>query len=197
MHARMIGLLDVVEAATPEVAARKVSSILELEGFAGHSGLFCSSPADWFEVGGRFSGDLVRVYFNEEKMKEAERKIREEGLDLMTRDEEEERQHLQRICQIFEEAFPHASDQEIFALARPYSWRSSSDPAKQGTQADAQIMNACLWYSVVSKLKQYPIDCTRDELWQGEGCVYLSDPWEPISEDLIGKVWTVVIDFHY
>jgi len=81
-------------------------------------------------------------------------------------------------------------------------WRDSLVDYYQDTlageeQVDALVMDQVLWDACISKLKQYPVYGTLEDLRAGQCYVYKDEPYKEVDESLVGKVWAVVVDFHY
>lgn len=69
MHHRYFVLTDKANAKTSLQARTYVESWLNEEGFAGEGTRFSSSFCDWFVIGGRWSGELVKRFLDQEKLK--------------------------------------------------------------------------------------------------------------------------------
>lgn len=193
MHSRMLVLLDTKDAPTSWAARNMVDNALEAEGFASYSGIFCEPPADWYVIGGRWSGSLLRNYFPTEDLDRADNMVREQKLEEMYHGDDSKR--MEKIVAVFREAIPQASPHEAEVLARRYSFRASYE--RRGCEEDAMILDQILADKELSKLYQYPYKDGLDDLRTCKCFVYLSHPYKEVTKELIGKVWVVVVDFHW
>jgi hypothetical protein len=183
MHARLFVLFDKEEAEKPEDACVVADTMLECNGFAGHSGLFSESPSDWYVIGGRWSGALVWAQLGYEHEGEFWKKAEQEGIDGIPFVEGEVHKKLRRI---FREMFPDYPADKPEPVARD---------CHSHYEDDAMTLDEPL-AKFLSELKRYPSE--TNEVHDGDAYVDLSDPWEDYKlSDALGKKWLVVVDFHY
>jgi len=183
MHARLFALFDKDEAQTPEDACAVADTLLECNGFAGHSGLFSESPSDWYVIGGRWSGELVWAQLGYGRQEEFWKKAGQEGIDGIPFTEGEVHKKLRRI---FREMFPDYPAHKVEPVARDCH-KTHPD--------DAMLLDEPL-AKFLGELKRYPLE--TDDVHDGDAYVDLSEPWEEYKlQDMLGKKWLVVVDFHY
>jgi hypothetical protein len=186
MHSRLIVLVDRNGNESSLDARKRAEAKLIEEGFAGEGSLFVSHPADWFVIGGRWSGELSRARLDQEKLKAFWEEFEKQELGWVGRDKPEEEQKAKAI-ELFGQFFPDFQGE-------PPVWRDSY--AYLGFEDDAQVLDEAL-FSFIKELKSYPDDASLEDLLDGNCFVDLDDPFEQLTEDAIGKKWCVVVDFHY
>jgi len=176
MHQLLYVLVPTDEASTSEEARNLAMGFLDAEGFCGDSTLFRRPPADWFVIGGRYSGELTRLHLDRDKWRAYQRELN----DWRGHGGSEGGKAL------FREIFPDFEGQLPIFRNDTY--------APLGQEDDAQIVDEVL-FRYLHGLLQYPLD-TADIL--GGPCVVnLDDPYETVhAENIIGKSWVVVVDFH-
>ena len=186
MHSRLIVLIDRKGNESSLDARKRVEAQLIQEGFAGEGSLFVCHPADWFVIGGRWSGELTRIRLDQEKLEAFREEFEKEKLGWVGKDKPEEEQKRKAI-ELFRQFFPDFQGE-------PPVWRDSY--AELGYEDDAQVLDETL-FRFVKELKSYPDDASLEDLLDGRCFVDLDDPYEELTADAIGKKWCVVIDFHY
>jgi hypothetical protein len=181
MHSRLFVLFDKDEAENSEAARNVASEMLDANGFTGLGGVFSSPPADWYSIGGRWSGELTWLHLGPEKQDELWKKAKERhGIEGIPFKESETHQQLRAI---FREMFPDFPADKAEPVAR--------NPHKS-CEDDAMLLDETL-AKFLKELKQYP----DGNLHDGECWVDLSDfdNQYDLMEQL-GKKWVVVVDFH-
>lgn len=156
---------------------RETLSTLQEQGFSAQE-KFCSGPADWFVIGGRWSGELTKVFLNPLLWKVCLEAIQEEN--SLIHDTEEERK---RADKIFKKYFP--KNLRLIPL-----FRDSYKPL--GFEDDAMIVDKNLWKKLIKDmLKECNDDYYKDSL------IYLEDSVSSLNEkDVVDKMYAVVIDYH-
>jgi hypothetical protein len=186
MHSRLIVLVDRNGNESSLDARKRAEARLIEEGFAGEGSLFVSHPADWFVIGGKWSGELIRVRLDQDKLKAFRGEFEKQELGWVGKDKPEEEQRA-KAMELFGRFFPDLEGE-------PPVWRNSYQHL--GYEDDAQVLDEPL-FNFVRKLKSYPDKATLDDLLDGNCFVDLDGPCEELTEDTIGKKWCVVVDFHY
>jgi len=186
MHSRLIALVNRNSNESSLDARRKVEARLIQEGFAGEGGLFVSHPADWFVIGGRWSGELTAARLDQEKLKAFWEEFERLELGWVSRDKPEEEQKRKAI-ELFRQFFPDCQ-------GGPPVWRDNY--THLGYEDDAQVLDRPL-FDFVKELKSYPHNGSREDLYDGRCFVDLDEPYEELTAGAIGKKWCVVVDFHY
>ena len=182
MHARLIALLDRMGSASSLHARKRAATRLRDEGLIEGGGLFCPPLADWFVIGGRWSGCLTWARIEEERLKAFWRGFHEMGgID----DGSEADRAIGEV--LFKEHFPDLTGVSPFG-------RTSR--RELGYEDDAQVLDEALW-GFLERLGQYPIAADTGRLLRGGCFVNLDDPYEALAEEDIGRKWCVVVDFHY
>ena len=181
MHARLIVLVDKEHAEDSEGAREYVESKLIANEFAGEGNLFSSPPADWFVIGGRWSGELTWWRLGKEVEDKFYAVAKERDLTRCGGERTEE-QCDQQLIALFREIVPDFDGE-------PPIGRDTY--AHRGYEDDAQILDEG-FFNRLQVLKSF-----RDgDL--GDGCHYidLDAPFEKLTENAIGQKWVVIVDFH-
>lgn len=181
MHYRFLVTVNKDKAESSEQARQLVSETLLAEGFVADGRWGCGQ-ADWFVIGGRWSGELSRASWT----KDLNRRMR-------TREEE-------RGVQVWGAWYGDPEKQKIQKeLERTFRrmWRAETPAAyvgipvdrdtyqEYGYEDDAMILTEELYTAL---LKEYEGQC------QSEHHADLED--EAISPDMVGRKWLVVVDYH-
>jgi|AntAceMinimDraft_18_1070375.scaffolds.fasta_scaffold81307_4 hypothetical protein len=171
MHFKTIITFDKEKAKNSEEARGYVYDFLTEEGFC-NQGMFSSSPADWFNVGGRWSGELQDA---EEFFKKANKvlgKKEKEYIYSSDLDKEENKQKLQK----FWESLGKKG-------LNPYVRNQYED---FGYEDDAMILTKELYDK---ELKEFEGKYTDDEhFWDLEQ--------EEVNKEFIKNKWIVIVDYH-
>jgi hypothetical protein len=184
MHSRLIVLTDKRDSESSLEVRTRVVSELDEAGFCGEGNLFASYIADWFVIGGRWSGELTALRLNQEKINEYWAEFEKQKLGWTNKENSEEKQRA-KAHKLFKEFFPNFEG-DIPIYRDTY--------AELGFDDDAQILDATL-LAFLKSLKQFP-DCP-DDIRDGDCFVDLDEPDSELTEDAIGKKWCVVVDFHH
>src|SRR5882724_10014943 len=101
MHVRFLVTFNTGDAATSEEAREHVFNTLLAEGFANQVGRWNAGLADWFVIGGRWSGAFTRALLDKEKLETVEKEFERKhgwwlgGQEHMT--EKQRRQQMKKI----------------------------------------------------------------------------------------------------
>ncbi len=182
MHYRLLVTFNKDQAATSEEAREHVFETLHDEGFCGESGRWRSCVADWFVVGGRWSGFLSRLTWAKEfdhvvTTTEADYDIHIWGAWYHDKAKQQLQHKLAKRFQRFWDSIAPTSYKGI-----PYQ----RDTYKaDGYEDDAMLLTRELYESVLKeyegmKESEYHADLDYDE----------------VAPSLIGRKWLVVVDYH-
>lgn len=195
----MYALLNKKEAKTSEEARNEVKSQLEDDdSFVGEGGRFGSPIADWFVIGGRWSGDLSSHKLDKDFHKEVRKAIKPENKFGYT--DEEIVKNMTKFQEIWESLGGKGKN--------AYNRDQYEDG---GMEDDGQIVDEKLWDNVIKPL----FDDTKYESKWGiikrkndynspepilvdldqEEEINFSDK-EKVKKDIVGKKWIVVVDYH-
>lgn len=168
------------EGMTSENARREAYSQLENNDFAGEGGYFNNSKADWFVIGGRWSGELTQIQLARDFYKEAKELIKpKENWGIS---DDEVKQHEKELQALWKDM--GGKDKH------PYN-RDNYDT--YGAEDDAQIITP----ELLKALKK-----AHGKTNKYGDSVEVFDPEEQeeytinqLTKDCIGD-WLVVIDYH-
>lgn len=135
-------------------------------------GFFSQAPADWFVVGGRWSGELQNINIQDEVMKMLQDKGKPKEEHLYESDIEKNKEEIQNIWK-----------ENKGEGVCPYLRDSYKD---EGYEDDAMIITKEIYNKF---LKEYEGDCS-----DGEG--YWDLEQQEVNNDFIGNKWIVVVDYH-
>jgi len=195
----MYALLNKKEAKNSEEARIEVKSQLEDDdSFVGEGGRFSSPVADWFLIGGRWSGDLISKSLDKDFYEEIKKEIKPQHSFGYTN--EEMKENMSKFQEIWESCGGKGNN--------PYD---RDEYLKIGKGDDAQIVDEKLWdkvikplfddtkyetdYSIIKRKNDYDscepilVDLDREEE------IDFSEK-EKVKESIIGKRWIVVVDYH-
>lgn len=152
---------------------------LDEQGFAGENGFFGSSKADWYVIGGRWSGELSKIQLKKDFFKEADLLVKPKHDFGMSSDEiEKNKDGLQALWE------------KMGGVGiNPYN-RNSYD--HQGAKDDAQKLTPALIKAVKKTYKHKKGD-NGVEMFDAESFDELRA--DSLSLEDVGK-WLVVIDYH-
>ena len=166
------------EAAKNSIQARHFATeTLDAQGFAGDYGL-----ADWFVIGGRWSGELSRHSWAKRVTEEMDALEKSHGIQVWGTHygDEEQRQAQQHLAERF---------QQLWDAVAPLAFLGipiQRDTYKaDGYEDDAMILSQELYDGL---LKEYEDEDTSE---------YHTDlDRDPVSPEMIGRKWLVVVDYH-
>ena len=178
-------------AKTSQEAREFVYNYFEEEGFANEGSRWSSGLADWFVIGGRWSGELSTIepwhLSFEEKVSELLKlwypdlkKDRVRGI-WFGEPEGQEKKALSDIEKLWKKTKPKA------LKSVPYN-RYIYSYHGRGYEDDAKIITKELYDTY---LKEFESD------WYKDGEHHVDIDYDPVSPDFIGKKWIVVVDYHY
>ncbi len=188
MHALLYVLCPKDGLADSEAARKHVYNWLSDNGFTGNGGLFQNYFADWFVVGGRWSGELTSVQMDQEKLTALNKEFNEKFGFWINKDiTEQMRQDQYR--ELTKKYFPDYQ-------GLPWAFRDSYQ--EDGYEDDAQIVNQLIYDRII---KDNLLDqINQEKLWNG-GAVIATDMHEKEfsrkPDALIDKYWAVVVDYHF
>jgi len=193
MHFRLFILTNKENAKTSQEARDYVYQQLENDNsFVGDGGRFSSPIADWFVVGGRWSGVLTQLLLDQDKLKEYWEEFEKQQLGWTNLTDKKEEDQQRKSQELFMEYFPN------FKGEIPV-WRDSTIKyLHHGSEDDAQIVTKKLWEALNKDYEEndshvgfIPSDPNPED----DGICDL-DYDEITKENVIGKKWIVVIDYH-
>ncbi len=157
-------------------------------GFTENSGLFQHYYADWFVIGGRWSGELTANQMDQEKLTELNKEFNDKHGFWINKDITEEIRQKQ-YREITQKYFPDYT-------GMPWAFRDSYQ--ETGYEDDAQIVNRLLYERII---KGHLLDqISQEKLWDGGAVIAtdMQDNKDPNTPDrFIGNYWIVVVDFHF
>ena len=144
---------------------------------------FSPGIANWFVIGGRWSGELARSILNKlvySAYEEAAGKLWNKLLKS-----EDEDHVAKEFTKLFKSYFPnHKGPCPVGRSSRKYYDHF-------GSRDDAQPVTNLLWNRFIKEALE---ESTADS---GEGpIIFLEDEWIGGKEDIVGKFWAVLIDYH-
>lgn len=177
MHARLLVTFNRDEAETSLEARSYVMDYLQENGFAGE-GRWGGGYADWFVIGGRWSGALTRALLDKKKLAKVEKEFEEaHGWWVGGKERVTEDQRREQMNAIFDREFPD------FTGEMPY-WRKQYEA--YGSEDDAMILTQELYDALLKEYKG-----------QDESEHHADVEYEPVSPAIVGKKWLVVVDYHF
>ena len=188
MHALLYVLCPKDGLADSKSARRHVFHWLSDNGFTENKGLFQHYYADWFVIGGRWSGELTANQLDQEKLTALNKEFHDKYGFWISKDITEEMRQKQ-YREITQKYFPDYQ-------GIPWAFRDTYK--EEGYEDDAQIVNKLLYERII---KEHLLDqISQEKLWNG-GAVIATDKTDnknPITPDrFIGKYWIVAVDFHF
>ena len=188
MHALLYVLSPKHGLVDSQAARNHVFNWLTDNGFTGNGGFFQNYIADWFVIGGRWSGDLIASQMDQDKLQALTKEFEAKYGFWISKDITEELRQAQ-YGDLLKQYFPDYQ-------GIPWAFRDSYKT--DGLEDDAQIVNQKLYDAII---KDNLVDHLDVELMWNGGSVIATDMinnHHPITPDrFIGKYWIVVVDFHY
>lgn len=182
MHHRLFVTFDKDKAATSLDAREHVFETLHDEGFCCESGSWRSCVADWFVIGGRWSGFLSRLSWAKEFDHEVTTTEAEHDLHVWAAWYQERGK--QRVQHKLAKRFETLWDSIAPASYKGIPYQRDTYKA-EGYEDDAMLLTRELYESV---LKAYE---GREET------TYHADlDFDEVLPSLIGRKWLVVVDYH-
>ncbi len=202
MHYLMYALLDKSQAQNSEDARTEANSILsDDDSFVGEGGRFGSPVADWFVIGGRWSGDLAQHLVDGDFFKEVKKRVPHDSkFGFTTKDVADHKAEFQKIWEELggKDANPYNRDQ--------YEHGGADD--------DAMIVNEKVWEKIILPIlnnkkeydRQYSQVVRKNDYNSPEpiladigeeGDVLFNDKdIKNVKKSIVGKKWIVVVDYH-
>lgn len=184
MHYRFFVLFDKSKATTSLEAREWVKDTLEnAPGFLQADGEYNFSPsfADWFVIGGRWSGELTEAHLDQEKLKAFHQEFDNKKLGWINNSDKKEASQKSKTKKLFKKYFPEFTG-EIPIYRDTY--------ISLGNPDDAMIVDKKIYENI---LKQYEGEYKPPG--EDEGIVNL-DGDEILPETTVGLKWIVVVDYH-
>jgi hypothetical protein len=181
MHFRFLVTCSRDEAQTSAEARAHIFNILHEEGFCSQ-GRWGGGMADWFVIGGRWSGELSRHSWAREFTGQIAQMEKQHGVQVWGTfygDPEKERVQKElatRIQQLWDAQAPD----EYKGI--PYQRDTYQE---NGYEDDAMLLTRELYDAL---LKEYE--------GQEESDYHADLEYESVSPEMIGKKWLVVVDYH-
>jgi hypothetical protein len=181
MHHRFLVTLNKDEAESSQEARELVNDTLVVEGFM-TCGRWAYGPADWFVIGGRWSGELSRASWARElttrmQAMEAEKGVQVWGAWYGDPEKQKVQKDLERTFQALWKAEAPVPYLDIPVNRDTYR--------EYGYEDDAMILTQELYDTLLR-----PYEGSQDS----EHHVDFND--DPVSLAMIGTKWIVVVDYH-
>lgn len=190
------------EADSAAEAIREAETFLDSNGFAGEGGLYSSSKADWYEIGGRWSGIFTMMLPFYQNFLARCREIAKEKYPLIAEDweriahygdEKKDAQHTalkHEILALWKESTPKEYSRMVCPLARggTFTWKEvqTNFMDSRSDVDDAQVLTK---EQLENLLKEY----ADAEVVFTDTCE--ESTLETDGEKAIGR-WIVIIDYH-
>jgi len=180
------------QADNSEEARRYAIHYLEEEGFCDQR-KFCYGPADWFVIGGRWSGELLLSHLDEEKLEQFYKEPLVLHISQRSSDEEKE-----QVWSMFGQYFPEfpsccAGDWVGDWVAEILSGNNIELPycrdsyRVEGYVDDAMPVDEAIYQRL---LKEYEGKYESDEY------KFIDLDGDIVDIEFIGNKWIVVVDYH-
>lgn len=185
MHHKLFVLTNKDNAKTSKEARDYVYNQLENDvSFVGEGGRFSSPIADWFVIGGRWSGAITQLFLDQDKLGEFWKEFEKQQLGWTNNTDKLKEDQQKKSQELFMTYFPN------FKGEIPI-WRDAGY-IHEGYEDDAQIVTKKLWEALKKEYKNdIPIEPTPED---NNLCDLEGD--EVTKENVIGKKWLVVVDYH-
>jgi len=171
MHFKALFTFDKEKANNSQEAREFVHMFLENEGFC-NSGYFSMSVADWFVIGGRWSGELQGIKIYDKVMKALGKTEKDFGISTSELADEEIKKKILKVW----------GDEGGVGLC-PFYRDSYSE---FGYEDDAVLVTKEIYDKF---LKEYEgMETDNEHFWDLE--------YEDVSEKFIGNKWCCVVDYH-
>jgi len=170
---------------TSKEAREYANTMLTNEGFCNQGGYFGGGKADWFVIGGRWSGELTKLLLDQDKLKKVNEELGDNHWWLGGEEKMTEEKRLKQYEKVFRKYFPD------FKGVLP-AWRNGYN--QLGEEDDAMLVDEKL-------LKAFKKSgCKETEIFDrefgGERTIGSLDRYKnEYKYSLLGK-WLVVIDYH-
>lgn len=193
MHYRLLVTIPKDGIETSEEARQSVSEYLTNEGFCDQDKRFHKAPADWFVIGGRWSGCLN---VNIEKFFEASKKFQVNEWGLTDKDIKQNTTELQKLWRDLGGKGLHPYERDGYR--------------HNGSDDDAILLDTVAYDTFLKGYEGVKVEKIGDREYEtknGEYGEYWLDAhkwhlgWidtehEALSSALVGTRWLVVVDYH-
>ena len=181
MHYRFLVTFAAEDAPDSAVARGHVSACLEEEGFCG-TGRWGGGLADWFVIGGRWSGELSRASWAKAITAE---------MDAL------EKEHAVQVWGAFYGSTEKTRIQQELAARFQRLWDAHAPDAYKGIPIQRDTYKQDGYADDAMVLTQELYDALLKEYEGKEDSEYHADvEYEPITPAMVGKKWLVVVDYH-
>lgn len=185
MHNLLLALTTNQEGDTSEtVRSRVYNHLLDDSSFLSEGGgHFGGSVADWFVIGGRWSGELTESLLDQEKLEKFYKDFEDKHGWWTSRDVSQDDRRKQ-AAEMFKQYFPD------FKGELPV-WRDSY--SQEGYSDDAALLTPEL-YKALGLEKYEGDDTARDKEWNMP--VFVDIEYDVLDKSAIGSKWVVIVDYH-
>jgi hypothetical protein len=181
MHYRFLVTFAAANAHDSAAARGHVSACLEEEGFCG-TGRWGGGLADWFVIGGRWSGELSRYSWAKE--------ITAQMVAL-------EREHAVQVWGAFYGDAKKERIQQELAARFQRLWDTHAPEEYKGIPIQRDTYQEAGYADDAMLLTQELYDALLKEYEGTEDFEYHADlEYDSVSPEMIGKKWLVVVDYH-
>ena len=191
MHYRLLVTFEKGSAVTSEEARRYVEQeLLNDPSFSG-GGRFGGAMADWFVIGGRWSGELSRATWGRAVEKQNGELQKKEKLQVWGAyyGNKKMREAQARLKQQVEELYAGALPQEYRDKDLVYD-RDRYRDRDMGYEDDAMLLTQELYDSL---LAEYAGDFIAHSQYV---VAFVDLDYDPLDPEFVGKKWLVVVDAH-
>jgi len=186
VHSRLLVTCNKDSAETSQKAREYVFDALSNDpSFVGDGGHFGAPVADWFVIGGRWSGELSRATWAKGVTKLIDDLEKKEGIQIWGafygKSEKEDRRKLlmKEVEGLYQKSLPSEyKDKGLVYVRDTYG--------SFGYEDDAMLVTSELY----DLLKPF------EGVDQSEG-MYVDLDWDSVSQDFIHTKWLVVVDYHF
>jgi len=176
MHYRAFVTFNKDEAKNSEEARKYAQNRLIEEGFADQERRFNASPADWFVIGGRWSGELTRMQFKKEKLVEFSDEFGKKH-GWHTNHKNSDAKRMKQATKLFKKYFP------TFKGLIPY-WRDTYNHL--GYEDDAMIVTPHIYKTFLKEHEGSEED--GEHFWDLD--------YDAVNPDFIENKWIIILDYH-
>lgn len=192
MHFRMLVTVSRDGIETSEQARKYVyEKLLSDESFCGDGGRFGSPVADWFVIGGRWSGKLSRVSWAKKLTKDIEQLEEQTGVEVWgtSYPAGEMQVKQEKLRKTIERLYQKCLPKELKGKGLVYD----RDMYKEfGYEDDAMLITETLYNAL---LKEYEGEYEHKN-GQWKTFEFSDLDYEVVHPDFIGHKWLVVVDYH-
>ena len=191
MHSLMFVCIPKEKVETSEKAREHVVGYLAAkEGFLGADSNPPAGLADYFAIGGRWSGVLTTAHLDSAKLEQFEEEFNKTYrlsnwcLSVYGKEEVTKQQLREQAKALWKKYFPDYEGEMVY-------WRDTiedDDTRMLGYEDDAMIVDTRIYERFVKgKVQDRP----------GSGVVIFEDQQKDDPEKIIGNYWIVVVDYHW